>query len=361
MKKSYKFLTPALLIGLAALMPTNLFAGNPDRAGTAGATELLINPWARSSGWAGANTAMCQGIEASYLNIAGLAFTPQTELIFDHTNWLVGTGIGINTFGLSQRVGKTGVIGFNVMSMDFGNIMITTTDNPEGGLGTFSPSFVNLGMSYAKAFSDNIYGGINMKVISEAISNVSAKGVAVDAGVQYVTGPTNNIHFGISLKNVGPTMVFRGDGLSFRTALPNGNPFNMTVEQRSQEFELPSLVNIGAGYDINFSKDSSALKTQRLTIAANFTSNSFSQDQYQLGLEYGFRSYLMLRVGFCYENGIFDAIDAGRLTAYTGPTAGFTVQLPFGHAKKSTFSIDYSYRASDPFQGTNTIGARISL
>ncbi|HVA97364.1 MAG TPA: DUF3308 domain-containing protein, partial [Bacteroidia bacterium] len=126
-------------------------------------------------------------------------------------------------------------------------------------------------------------------------------------------------------------------------------------------FELPSLINIGAGYDINFMRDSSALKTQRLTIAANFTSNSFTQDQYQLGMEYGFRSYLMLRVGYSYEKGIFNSIENGRLTAYTGPTAGFTVQLPFGHAKKSTFSIDYSYRASNPFQGTNTIGARINL
>ena len=27
------------------------FAGNPQRAGQAGASELLINPWARTSGW----------------------------------------------------------------------------------------------------------------------------------------------------------------------------------------------------------------------------------------------------------------------------------------------------------------------
>ncbi|MBK5284896.1 MAG: DUF3308 domain-containing protein, partial [Bacteroidia bacterium] len=34
---------------------TTVLAGNNDRAGQAGATELLINPWARSSGFGGAN------------------------------------------------------------------------------------------------------------------------------------------------------------------------------------------------------------------------------------------------------------------------------------------------------------------
>lgn len=32
-------------------------AGNPERAGQAGASQLLINPYARSAGWAGANGA----------------------------------------------------------------------------------------------------------------------------------------------------------------------------------------------------------------------------------------------------------------------------------------------------------------
>ena len=33
-------------------------AGNPERAGQAGASQLLINPYGRSAGWAGANGAL---------------------------------------------------------------------------------------------------------------------------------------------------------------------------------------------------------------------------------------------------------------------------------------------------------------
>ncbi|MBL0343482.1 MAG: hypothetical protein IPP71_23065 [Bacteroidetes bacterium] len=55
------------------------FAGNEDRAGQAGATELLINPWTRSSGWGGMNFANVRGLESQFNNVAGLAFTKKQK------------------------------------------------------------------------------------------------------------------------------------------------------------------------------------------------------------------------------------------------------------------------------------------
>jgi len=343
----------ALVVLIALIFPVyHLHAGNVDRSGQAGASELLINPWARSSGWGNANSACVRGLESIYLNVAGTAFANKTELIFSRTNWLKGSGVNINNFGLSQRVSESGVISLTVMSMSFGDIPITTVDLPEGGIGTFSPNLMNIGVSYAKAFSNSIYGGMTFKIISESISNVSAQGIALDAGIQYVTGEKENIKFGIALKNWGPRMRFKGDGLSFRGVIP-GNSNQFTVDQRSADFELPSLVNIGAAYDFHMNENN------RLTVAANFTSNSFTKDQYILGLEYGLKSYLMLRCGYAYEKGI--EAKSTRTTAYTGPCGGFTVEIPLNKEKKSSFGIDYSYRASDPFQGTHSIGIRINL
>jgi hypothetical protein len=359
MRRYFRYISPLIIAGLFIAPVNNAFAGNEDRAGQAGATELLINPWARSSGWAGANTASARGLEAMFLNVAGTAFTKKTELLFARTNWLVGTDIHINSFGFTQRVGETGAIGLGIMSMDFGDIQITTTELPEGGIGTFSPQFVNMGLSYAKGFSDNIFGGITMKVISESISDVQARGAALDAGIQYVAGAYDQIKFGIALKNVGPKMRFNGDGLSFRGVVPSTGA-NLTVEHRSAQFELPSLVNIGGAYDIYFKKDSTGVnKDHRVTLAGNFTSNSFSKDQFKVGVEYGFRSFLMVRAGYDYEAGIFNTDE--RTTAFTGPTAGFTVEIPFGKERQSTFGLDYSYRATNPFQGCHSIGARVNL
>ena len=86
---------------LAVMVTTTSFAGNPDRAGSAGASYLLINPWARTSGLAGTNMASVYGIESTYSNVAGLAFNRNTELIFANTNYLVGADISINTVGFS--------------------------------------------------------------------------------------------------------------------------------------------------------------------------------------------------------------------------------------------------------------------
>ena len=358
MNKTVKIFSSLALMAIM-LIPVASFAGNPNRVGTAGATELLINPWARSSGWAGANTAGAMGLEAQFLNVAGMAHTRRTELLFTRTNWLAGTDIFINSFGFSQKAGATGVIGLGIMAMDFGDIPITTVDLPEGGIGTFSPQFMNLGLSYAKGFSDNIFGGITARVISESIADVSARGMALDAGIQYITGPLENIKFGIALRNVGPRMRFRGDGLSFRTPVPNGvSEKTLTVEQRSAEFEIPSFLNIGGAYDIYMMKDSAGRGAHRITIAANFTSNSFSKDEIKVGLEYGFKQYMMLRGGYSYEEGINQP---GRTSAFTGPTAGFTLELPFGEDKKSTFGLDYSYRFTNPFNGTHCFGARLNL
>ncbi|NTW32095.1 MAG: PorV/PorQ family protein [Bacteroidetes bacterium] len=351
MKRVDKILVLAILL-IAFFPAIRLTAGNEDRSGQAGASELLINPWSRSSGWGNANSASVRGLESLYTNVAGTAFTNKTELIFARTSWLKGSGVNISAFGLSQKVSETGVLCLSIMSMSFGDIPITTVDLPEGGIGTFSPNLMNIGVSYAKAFSNSIYGGIALKIISESISDATAQGVAIDAGIQYVTGEKENIKFGISMKNVGPRMKFTGDGLSFRGFIP-GNANQFTVEQRSAEFELPSLINIGAAYDFTINSNN------RLTAAGNFTSNSFTKDQYILGLEYAFKKILMLRAGYAYEKDILKK--ATRTSALTGPSAGFTVDIPMNKEKGSTFGLDYSFRASNPWQGTHCIGVRINL
>src|SRR6185295_17586998 len=302
-------MTKLLKLFVAAMFFSAIvYGGNKDRQGEAGASELLINPWAQSSGWDGINTACVRGVEALNLNVAGLAFTNKTELVFAHTEWLSGSGIKFNTFGFSQNLGKNGgVIGADVMSIDFGDIPITTTSLPEGGLGNFHPQFINIALAYSKAFSNSIYGGIVVRGISEAISSTTAAGIGVDAGIQYVTGPKSNptqIKFGIALRNIGTRMHYGGDGLSFRGESPQGD-YTMTVEQRSQGYELPSLLNIGASYDFTFGAQSQ--KLHRLTVAANFCSHSFSQDQVGAGLEYSFKEMFMIRGGYNYQNNLTDA------------------------------------------------------
>ena len=339
----------------SALLSINGFSGNEDRVGSAGATELLINPWARSAGWGGAGAAHVRGLEAVHLNVAGLAYAGKTEIGFTTTNWLAGAGININSIGLAQRLGESNVISLGFMSVNYGDIPITTTEIPEGGIGTFSPSNFVLSLAFAKEFSSSITGGFTLKLINEGISNVKTSGVAIDAGVRYVTGEFDHIKFGLALKNVGPPLSYSGDGLSIETV----NPFtgiSTTTEQRSANFELPSLVNIAGAYDFILGE------TNKITAAATFTSNSFSRDQFALGAEYTFsheKVIVIIRGGMVYEKGLFDANEIQ--TALTGPTGGISLDLPLGK-NKSTLGVDYTYRTTTAsFNGIHSIGVRLNL
>jgi len=354
MKQISKYLIAIALTGLFLLPCQTSMAGNKDRSGQAGGSELLINPWARSSGWGGVNVASVRGLEAMFTNVAGVAHTNSTELIFSQTQWLKGTDIKISAFGFTQRVSESGVLGMSITSMSIGDIMITRTDLPEGGIGTYSPSYLNVGISYSKAFSNSIYGGLLLRIINESISDVSAGGVALDAGIQYVTGEQENIKFGITLKNVGPTMTFSGDGFATRVYIP-GQETQFTLTQRQAKFELPTAMCIGAAYDFLFDRS-------RLTLAGNFQSNAFSNDLFMAGAEFSFRDYVMLRGGYTYEDGMFEDIESGnKITVSKGFSGGFSVQIPLNKDKGSLFAIDYSYRSTEHFNGTHSIGVKISL
>lgn len=355
MKNLYRNLA-VLILAVALLMPAaELLAGNKDRSGQAGAPELLINPWARSAGWGSLSTANVRGLESMFANVGGLAFTRKTELIFSHTNWLKGSGVSIVNFGLGQHIGETGVLGLSVFSMSFGDLEVTTTDSPEGTGATYSPSLLNIALAYSKAFSNSIFAGITFRIISESIPDASAQGLALDVGVQYVTGARDQAKFGISLRNIGPKMKFTGDGFSIK-AFFQGEDNSLTVYQRSESFELPTQLRIGASYDFLMGE------WNRLTIAANFVSNSFTKDQVALGLEYSLKEYLMLRAGYTYEEGIYEDIEqTDRTNAYKGLALGATVEVPFVKKTGSTFGVDYSYQATDHFKGTHTIGVRVNL
>ncbi len=347
MKKLY------IIVIAAIAFCTSAIGGNPDRAGSAGAGHLLINPWARSAGLGGSAMASVTGVEACFLNVAGLAFTPKTDLVFTNNQYLVGSGIKINSFGLGQKLGESSVLGLTVMNMNFGDIQITEVDLPEGGIGTFSPNFTNIGLSYAKAFSSSIYGGITMRLVTESIYNVRSQGIAFDAGIRYVTGENEHVRFGIALRNVGPPMRYRGDGLSLTANIINGaQNTSISMDQRSEKYELPSMVNVGFAYDFIFSEKS------KLTGNLQFTSNSFSRDQFGIGAEFNFRNRFLLRGGYQYETNI--GSKENSTTVYTGPTGGFTVQVPTG--KNGTIiGLDYSYRVTNPFAGIHSIGAHITL
>ena len=146
-------------------------------------------------------------------------------------------------------------------------------------------------------------------------------------------------------------MRYAGDGLTV-TATPQGSAGSLTVLQRSEKYELPSLVNIGIAYDV-VTEDNMVVELNGM-----FTSNSFTKDQFGFGAEARIGSNLELRAGYLWEQGL--GSEDNVATAYTGPAGGLTLKIPAG-SSGSVIGLDYSYRTTNPFNGTHSVGLKISI
>lgn len=360
-----------LLILSLILISTATWAGNKDRSGQAGAGELLINPWAASGGLFALNVANVKGLEAMKNNIAGLAKSTSTEIGLAHSRYLAGSGMNISNVGVAQPIGEDAVLGINIMTFGFGEIPITTVDNPQGGIGAYKPTFFNASIGYAKRFSSSMSAGINFTFVNEAVTNIKANALGIDAGVQYKTGKKDNFKLGITLRNVGTDLRFSGDGFSFNGNTPDGEN-EITIQQRSEKFQLPSQLSIGVSYDIYLDEGAKELDAEgnpienkeyvpkhRLTPMATFKSNSYSKDWIGLAAEYAYTEKFFLRAAFRYEDDILG--EENTTTYYSGLAAGVGFMTNFGNENGTTMAFDYSYQNTRINSGNHTFGIKIFL
>ncbi len=364
-------------IGLFSLVliSSGAFAGNPDRSGGAGATQLLVNPFARTSGYGGTNSASVRGIESFNLNIAGLAYTQKTEVIVSRMGFLVGAGVNINNLSLAQKLGDeedAGVVGLGICSWDFGSIPITTFDNPDGTLPTFTPQVLNIGASYAKKFSNSITGGFLIRLMSEGVHDVKAQGIGFDFGVQYQTTLNPRINknkikkedfrLGISLRNIGPDMRYSGDGLSFKS-INSATGADRKAYFSADKFNLPTLVNIGLGYDMRLDRNPDTYYN-RLTASFNFNYNAFQSNVYGFGAEFAYKEMFMIRAAYNItgDKQLFsrNQTDPQYLNPVYGFWSGVTFQVPVSKSGTS-FALDYSYAPTRIFNGMHTVGIRLTI
>jgi hypothetical protein len=355
------------LTALALLLSASTFAGNKDRSGQSGAGELLINPWGMSSGCFGLNGAHVVGVESMKLNVAGLAKTKTTEFGAAHTRYLAGTGLGISNAGVAHNLGNDMVIGFNLMSFTFGSIPITTESSPEGGIGEYRPNFTNFSLALGKKFSENMSTGIQATYVNEALSNIRASAVAFDAGVQYVNGKHDNLHLGVSLRNVGTNLRFVGDGFSYNGTSPDLVK-SISVNSKSDRFSLPSQLAFGVSYDFYLKPNNDTTESadgvppsqHRLTPMFSFISNAFNKDWIGIGAEYGYKEKLMVRLAYRYEGQITSSAD--NTTLYNGLAAGLTLATNVSSKENAhKLLIDYGFRATRVSNGVHTLGIRMQL
>ncbi len=351
MKKILFSITSILLVLMFFIAVTQVEAGSIKRRGTAGAMELLIPVGSRATALGGNFIAAITGTEAIYWNPAGLAgMESSVELMVSHFKYIADINVEYVSFG--TKLGKIGALGLSVKTLDLGEIPVTTSASPEGTGQTFNPSFVTLGLTFSRRMTDRILFGVTAKLITEKIMNESANGMAFDFGVQYLTGA--NIRIGVALKNLGPNMKFNGPDPEVR-AIIGSDPNSRSKPMRAPlaSFELPSTMELGISYDLNFNE------IGMLTVAGNFMNHNFGLDQYGLAAEYNYNDRFFLRGGYSLghnpDKGSFEASNDDFLF---GPSFGAGVKLDLGVVG---FNFDYAYRTAELFDDNQWITVTLAF
>lgn len=344
-----KVFTKSIILVLFLALTFDVFAGGGKRNGTAGAQELLIPVSARGLALSGAYTAGIEGIDAMFYNPAGVGSSSNSvDAMFSYMNYIADIG---NSFAaLSVNFEGFGSMGLSFRTLDFGDIPVTTEEDPYGTGATFSPTFVIAGVTYANSLTDRIRVGVNINLISEQIMSTSATGFAFDAGVQYKgMAGIDGLMFGIALKNLGAKMKYDGANLLRKaTEDPDVTPRGLQFYKiAAAEFELPSQLEIGLAYETDFSSDLKGL------IATSFQNNNFSHDEYKIAGELSYNDFLFLRAGYTQVNENSDDTQQYLF----GPTFGAGLKVHSG----VNISIDYAYRQVDYFDANHMFSVKLGF
>ncbi len=337
----------AIALGILMLANASGFAGGVDRVGTASAPQLLVPVGARYMALGGSNTANAVGVEAIYWNPAGLArSTNAATAMFSHMTYIAD--ISVDYLAVEANFGGLGHLGFTLKTFGFGDIEITTADNPDGTGQLFSPTFFTLGLTYARMLIDRVAFGVTMNIIHEQIPRVGSTGIAFDAGVQYIGfAGIQGLNLGVAIKNIGPPMTYDGSGLNQLGKIVGAKRPTTNIKLDPAAFELPSIVELGLSYDYSLGEMGT------LTASYLFQNHNFAADENRFGLEFNFRDMFFLRAGYA------QGLNIPKEVSYIyGPTFGAGLVQQFAGVE---LSIDYAYRAVDYFSSNHVFAFKLAF
>ncbi len=335
----------ALLV--AGLLPAAAFAGAGNRAGTNGASELLIPVGAREIAMGGAAAATSYGIEGLYWNPAAMAKSPyNTSVYVSHMSYIAD--IGVNYGAISTTFEGFGTVALNLKSLSIGEIPVTTTIYPDGTGQTFTPQFLTIGLSYARQLSDRVAVGLTTSLIAERMGDVNASGVAFNIGVLYDNlASVQGLSIGVTVKNIGPQMRFDGSGLLVQASVAGQNRPPQLYQVEAEAFELPSSIEFGLGYRRSLDG------MNNFVLSTAFQSNNFSDDEYRFGAEYSYQDLFFLRGGYNFAQQQSD-----ERQFLFGPSFGVGLRTSLGSLE---VSVDYAFRKVAIFDNNHVIGVKLGF
>ncbi len=263
-----------------------------NKVGTTAAPFLGIGAGPTAIGMGGAFTAVANDPSALYWNPSGISRTGKTEVMMEHTNYLLGTSY--NFFAGVVALDEDNAIGLSVTDLDYGSEPVTTIQMPDGTGEQWSATDLAVGLTYSRNLTDRFSIGGTVKMISQSIWRESATGWALDAGLLYIT-PFNDLKIGMQIANFGTDMKMTGQDLYIThnpdKSVAGDNP-NIPAEYYTNSYPLPLLFRIGLSMDVLKTTDNT------ITLAVDALHPSDNNQSVNLGAQYVWNKMVYARVGY---------------------------------------------------------------
>ncbi len=255
-----------------------------EKVGTTSFQFLKVMMSARSTAMGGAYSSLAYGADAVFWNPGLLPTVQRFDAEFSYVDYFFD--IRHSSFAAAYSAGHWGTLGVQVLLTDVGEIEETTvsalgfnadgTYNPGLTGNTFSPGAFVVGVSWARAVTDQFSFGLTTKFVREDLVAESASSLVFDGGLVYDTG-YRSVKISATVRQFGPEVKF--------------------VEEK---FPLPQTFNIGVSAYL-MSPNQNMFRTSenhKLLVAFDMVQPRDFDQQYNVGMEYGFNDMVFLRGGY---------------------------------------------------------------
>ena len=350
---SYRTVT-ALALG-ATLLPCSLHAqlggtflqpnrGQPiTRVATRGAAFLGIGVGARALGLSGAFAATASDLSSLYWNVAGLADVRTATAFLSQERMYGNSGLR-NNYAAVGLPALGGALGVSVTNFTSGQMTRTTESWPEGNdpaAGAFVEwSAMNVGLHYARPFTDRLAVGLTGKYATEGIQFAKAQYIGADVGIRFRTGLFGST-IGASIANLGGAGKMEGPAIE-RAFPANRDPLFPTQrtlegEISAGEYQLPTTLRFAVQTELLGGAEAlfgPAGGPHQLSTFADISDAVDAAIAPAIAAEYGFANRFFLRIGRRFLNE--DSGSSG------GTSYGAGAAIPIGSSRR--FLVDYAYR-----------------
>ncbi len=257
------------LLTIAILQNQVMLAGN--RSGTVTAQFLKLPTNARATALGNAQVALSQGALSIASNPAGVLSTVKYSVGATYNEWFAD--ITHSFMGAAVNIEEIGTIGGGLTILTTDDIAVTTPGSPEGTGELFKATDYAFTLTYGRQISEEFGLGLSAKYIKSNLYNseITSNSIGFDIGSLYdITALRTRL--GISITNLGQDLTYLNEQYSIPTSLRFGA---LTTVINDEDNGLYAVAQIGRPND--------------------------ADEQYNLGVEYVFRSVLSIRTGYRFN------------------------------------------------------------